>query len=346
MCLAVLAMPVVKGLGYKLDKSDRLLDKHLCKGLVSTATINPVLTSRAVKFMQDAGKFVGTRLAPYFFTAEKSADYYVTSTSDQVSVPVLKAMSPGAVYGRTYMRLSDDTYNCKKYGHELPVADEERKRYAKSFDADKSAVDRDLNIIRINHELRVKNSATGAGVSSSVPAVKWDDYANALSVPHTNVEVAREIIYDKTGMDPNVMVLPRQVFNKLKYHPALRALLGDTNVIKKLTIEQLATIFEIPEILVPGGLINGAADGQAMTISKIWSDSVVLAHVNTSQDLQALNFLRTFVWTGMDGGGDRGTLVKSYREENADQTVHQIKHFTDEKIVGVEAGYHLSDVLI
>jgi len=332
--------PMAQCLGNQ--QGDLLARRHTQMGLTSTATINPVLTSVARKFMQDMGTFVGARLAPYFYTNEKSSDYYVTTAEDEVSVPTLKAMAPGQAYGRSLMHLSDDTYNCKKYGHEVPVPVEDKKRYASAFDASRAALLRNLRIIRINHEKRVKAAATAGTVPNSSPTNKWDNYTT--STPHLDVDVAKEAIYDAVGMDPNLMIIPRQVWRKLKYHTKLLELFGSANK-QVLTLDMLKQVFEIDDIIIAGGLINSAADGQALAVEKIWSDSVILAHANASQDLQAMNFLRTFVWTAVDGGGEGGTSVLTYSENNTNTEVNQIRHYTDEKLVGSAAGYHLSDVL-
>lgn len=305
----------------------------------SSATANPLLTTVAAKFLANANEFVGKQLFPMFMTNEQAANYYVFDKQNALNVPILTPRAPGAAYGRSVMRLSDDTYSCKDHGHEEPVDDVEREKYASSFDADKSAIARVTNIIAVNHELRSYNLATSGAVASSSPSTKWNDSSPDI---FGDVDAAREVIHDNCGLDPNVMVISRDVFNVLK---ELDAVLQKIKYVQKgiVTADLLAPIFGVERVLVAGIVRNTAAEGQSVTASKIWGDSVILAHVNSSQDLKAPSFGRTFNWAKMSGR--QGVMVKTYRDDQINSFVHQVIQHTDEKLVGAECGYHLSNVL-
>jgi len=81
-----------------------------------------------------------------------------------------------------------------------------------------------------------------------------------------------------------------------------------------------------------------------VSIGKVWSDSVVVAHVNAAQDLETPTFLRSFAWSGYTRASGE-FAVETYRENNPPGTIHQLKHDVDEKIVAAACGYHLSNVL-
>lgn len=342
--LAIVALPVLAPLAMWMGMPLTTLQQNhvrmaTCRGAANTAVINPVLSTHAVKFMQDATEYVGRKLAPFFFTGKRAANYYVFNRENVLNIPKLKARSPGAEYSESMMELSDDSYNARNWGHKAPVDDEEREHYALSIDADKAEIERLMNIILVNHEWRVRDLAIGATVTSSSPGSKWDAGG---SDPIADVNAVREIIHDNCGMDPNLMVLPRDVFNVLSELPAILDKIKYTQR-GIITPDLLAPIFKVREIVVAGGLENTANEGQAMNISKIWGDSVILAHVDTRQNLKAPNFIRTMNWTGLTG--PNGVNVLSYRDPARDSFIHRAKHYTDEKLVGAECGYHLSNVL-
>ncbi len=308
----------------------------------SSATLNPVLSTYAAKFLANKNELAGIRLFPVFNTNEQSGDYYVLDRENLLNIPTDIRRAPGTPYKRSMSQLSSDGYYCKDYGVAEPIDDAEARKYASRLDADKSALNRALYIVLMNHEMRVKAMATSAAVPHSTPTTKWN--ASTGSNPISDVDMAREVIHDSTGMDPNVMLISRDVFNVLKEHPSILEKIKYTQK-GIVTADLLAMVFNVEEMIIAGGLTNTASEGQATNIAKVWGKDVILAVRNTAQDLRSPNFGRTFNWTSMGGSGEGGIRVESYRDEDASSFIHRARQYTDEKLVGAEAGYHLSDVL-
>ena len=304
------------------------------------ATANPVLTTTVNRFMQDSKAFVANRLFPAFYTGEQSAAYYVFDAENMVSVPKNIGRAPSAPYSRSIPKLSDDTYNCKEFGHEEPVDDRERKKYSKSFDADLAAANRIGNILMLTREVRARDKAL-TSANTATPATKWD--VNGATVI-ADVDAGKEVVYNSCGMEANLLVLPRSVFNCVKRLAAFLDLIKYTEK-GVLTEQLLAELFGVADVVVAGGIENKANEGQTINPGQIWGDNVVLAHVDPSQDLKAVNFGRTFAWTGETGGGDNLAIIESYREDEVRSDVHRGRHDVDEKITGPECAYLLSDVL-
>ena len=307
--------------------------------MTSRVTVNPVLTITAVKFIQNASAFIGRRLFPLFMTREQAANYYVFDRENMLDVPTNIRRAPGAAYSRSVMKLSEDSYNCREYGHEEPVDDRERAKYASALDADRASVTRASNIIMVNHELRVKALATGSGVPNSGISTKWDGISPD---PIGDVDAAKEVIRKGCGLTANLMAINQDTFNVLKELPIILDKIKYTQR-GIVTAELIAAVFGVENLLVAGSVINGAAEGQTISPADIWSDDVILAHVENSQDLQAPNFGRTFAWIGQTGPD--GVIIESYRDEPKRSDVHRARHDVDEKLVGAECGYRLSDVL-
>lgn len=310
--------------------------------LISTATANPVLTALFTKFMQDTAGLVGLQIAPIFLTGQQAAKYYVFDKDNMMTVPRGLERAPGTPYKRTMLKLSDDSFSCSNKGIEIPVDDEERDKYASAFSADEAAMKRARNIIMMNHEIRVRDMATGSSTPTSAVTSKWDDYGNNDSNPVYDLDVVKEVIRLACGLDANLFVMPRKVFNVLKEHPKILEKIKYSQR-AVVTVEILQEVFGIPKIAIAGAIENTAADGQAVSPDYVWGDSVWIGHVETSSDLQAPNFARTFVWTSQTGAD--GVMVESYREDKIQSDIHRAKQFTDEKVTGSEMGYHLSDTL-
>lgn len=310
--------------------------------LISTATVNPVLTGILQRYIMDAATLVGTKIAPIFLTGAQSAQYYVFDKDNALSIPRDLQRAPGMPYKRTFMKLSSDSYNCSNKGIEIPVDDEERAKYAAAFSADQAAMKRTRDIVMINHELRVHDLVVGGTTPTSAIIHQWDDYADTASNPLTDVNAVKEVIHDATGMDANLMVIPRKVYLALLEHPLLmsRIVYSQKGII---TLDLLKEFFGL-DIAVAGGMFDTAADGQVVVPDSIWGDDIWIGHSEQTADLQAPNFARTFIWTAQTGPD--GVLVESYRQDEIQSDIHRAKQHSDEKITGAELGYHLSDALL
>jgi len=302
--------------------------------------LNPLLTGIAARFMQGL-PLAGSRIAPILRTQLHAAAYYIYDTSNFTDVPLDIRRGPSAPFRRITSKLSNDTFLCKDYGIEEPMDEAEIRMYASIFDADKSALERAVRVVAINHEIRVRTLARAVSQTAS-PSTKWNAASGTTII--ADVQAAKNVIQAATGMDPNVMVLPRDVFNALSVAPELLARYQYT-VGGKVTIEQLKALFGIDDIVVTSDLINSANEGQTASIGGIWSDEAFLCIATPSQDLKALTWARTFNWTAMSGSGPKGISTFTYPQEEIDSRIVRARQFTDEKVIAAGGAYYLSNVL-
>lgn len=309
----------------------------------STATLNPVLSGHAEKFMRDPAGFVGTRVFPPFSSAQQSADYYVFDAENILGIPQNIRHAPGTGFKRILPKASDDNFACRDYGIEVPVPDTQRAKYRNAIDLDLAATRRNTDIIKINHEIRVKTLVTGGTVPNAAVAVKWN---LADSSPKVDVDSAKEAIRTAIGVRPNLLVLSRPTMNILELHPKLQEVFKYTQG-GLMNEQKLASFFGVRDVVVAEQIIATSQEGQAITAADIWNDDVLLAHVNPGQDLMQLNLGRTFYWDEFGSIGADGVpiQIQTYRDETVESDVHRARHFTDEKLVGASAGYLLTDVL-
>lgn len=309
----------------------------------SSATFNPVLSALFVGFFSNPTGFVGLRVAPLFNTGEISSTYPVFGKKNLVNAPKLKKRAPGTPFQRSTGEISDDNYACSQFGHETPVADETRLKYAKQIDCDRAALRRNANTILVNHEQRVAALYAGGGITNSTPSVKWDVFAT--SDPIGDVKAAATVIWINTGLRPNTLTMSQLVADKLSLHPKVRALFPQYN--GTISTEMLRVAFEIEKINIAGGVVNSANEGAAVSLASIWGNNVILSVSNEGQDLELPNAARTFLWAapGQSGGGDVSSFIETYRDDTIKSDVHRSLHSTDEKLCGADFVYRLNNVL-
>jgi len=301
--------------------------------------LNPLLSGIGQRYLASL-PLAGLRIAPVLNTNIRSAGYYVYDTSNFTDVPTDIRRAPSAPFKRLTSKLSEDTFNAKDYGIEEPIDQSEIEIYGSAFAADKSAMERAIRVVAINHEIRVRNTCRALTQTSS-PTVKWN--ASTGTTILADVQAAKNAVQSVIGVDPNLMTIPRDVYNALRVAPEIleRYKYTEGGVVSK---QQLEALFEM-EIAVTQDLINTANEGQTATLGGIWSDEVVLSYSQPSQDIKALNFMRTYNWTAVGGSGPGGISTYSYVEDNIDSRIVRARQYTDEKVVAAGAAYYLSNVL-
>ena len=302
--------------------------------------LNPVLTGKAVRYMASL-PLAATRIAPILTTALQSAQYYVYDTSNLTDVPTDIRRAPSAPFARGKSRLSDDTFFARDYGFEEPVDNSEIALYGGIFPAERSAMERAVRIVAVNHEIRVRNMAR-AVPQTGTPSTKWNAGSGTSII--ADVKAAKNAIHAATGVDPNLMVIPRDVYNALEVAPELLERYKYTEG-GNVTLQQMRTLFGVEEIMVTNDQINNAAEGQEASLGGIWTDEAFLCYSNAAQDIKAMTFARTFNWSAMAGSGPKGISTYTYTEDPIDSRVVRARQFTDEKVIASGAAYYLSNVL-
>jgi len=262
------------------------------------------------------------------------------------------------VYGKESLRIEDDTYvpgNDAKEGEwSISAVDAYALQpYRKKgkiiweyrdkaddpikYEQDTITIEREKQLLMLENRVATKltNPATYAG-NSGAAAAKWSDFTN--SDPVADIDAARNVIFDKTLKEPNTLILPRDVYFIIRRHPKLLDMYKYVQG-GKLTLELLKEIFEVDRILVSATGKITSAEGQTITMDKVWDNTkVILAYVAPSAGLQQISFGYLY---RKDGYPFVERYVKG--EEHADLVYTNDKY--DFKIQAPEAGYLLTTVL-
>lgn len=302
--------------------------------------LNPLLTGVASRYMSGQ-PLVGAKIAPVLNTPMYSGQYYVYDSSNWTNVPTDIQRAPSSPFKRLTSKLSSDTFVCRDYGIEEPIDKMQLMMFGSVFPADQAATERAVNIVAVNHELRVRNLAR-AVAQTSTPSVKWNAASGTTIV--ADIKAAQAVIRASIGVLPNLLTLPYDVYNALVQSNELRAYFSYTQG-GALTMDNLKGLFNVDEVQISGTIINGANEGQTPALADIWTDEAFLSYSNPSADVKALNFARTFNWNTADGSGPAGISVFSYDENEIDSRIIRARQFSDEKVVSAGAGYYFSNVL-
>jgi len=264
------------------------------------------------------------------------------------------ARTAGGGYQRDDFEFSKFNYSTNEHGREVALDDRQLKVFRDLIDAESIQAQRAEDIVLRNYEIdcaaALYDTATWTGAALTTAIVEeWDTAAAA--VPITDVEAARRKIHDGCGLEPNALICNRnqfwnlantaQVIDRIKYWG------GDDP--KQINEAMIAALLDLEYVLVAGGIKNTANEGQAASLSRIWSDEyAMVARVAVTDDPQEPCVGRTFMWSEENAGvgtdEELATIVEEYREEGVRGSVIRVRNDRDIVIMYPEAAHLLSNV--
>lgn len=319
----------------------------------SLATLRPDLGGSLMAYDLDMAEsgFIGHRVLPEFNT-QLQAGPIPKIPIEQILNTVNTQRTSRSGYNRgSFQFESDMTYSCVDHGFEFPVDDRNAAMYVDYFDAELLSATMARDKVKRNAEIRAAallySTATFSGAKTSAITHEWDDHTNAT--PIDDVIAAKLAVYNASGIWPNALVLNKkqflhlrecdQIISRLKYS-------GHTDPKSaSITAEIIAQVFDLEEVIVAGESKNSANEGQAASISQIWSDeyAMVCRVSRRTTDIVEPCVGRTFHWAA--DGSQIGGVVETYRDETIRGDVVRVRHDVHEKVLMSELGHLLSNVL-
>jgi hypothetical protein len=304
--------------------------------------VDQVLTNISVAWPNNG--FVGEALFPSVTVRKQSDKYYVFgretwSPDDDIRAPGTVANEiPG-------LKVSLDTYYAQEHSLQIPVTDEERRNVDNPMSPDRDATELVTQKIMLGREIAIKtlvtttsNYASGNSVTLA-GTTQFSDYVN--SDPIGVFRTAISTIHSKIFVEPNVAVIPYQVWTILQDHPDLieRIKYSERAIVRG---ELLASLIGIERIIVPGVGYNTAAQGQTVSLGYLWGKDIVLAYVPPRAGLRVPAAFYEFTWMGQ--------VVDRWREEPRKSDLIRCSRSYDLKIVaqgeGADAGKSVAAYLI
>lgn len=238
--------------------------------------------------------------------------------------------------------VSTDTYKTERHALQELVEDDEKQNQDSPIDvmADSAAILAEKLMIRREKRLYDLLNASSTYDSGAIVNVasgnRWDDFTSASSDPTEDVATARSTIFGKIGMSPNTMVLPRQVYEAVREHPTVLDRIKYTQV-GVITPQLLATLFDIQNVIVAGGIENTAKEGQAASLSSIWGKQVYIGYVAPRPGLRMASWGYHLQSQAM--------LTDRWRDEERKGDVIRNSYKDVPKLVTKSAGYLLRTVI-
>jgi hypothetical protein len=285
----------------------------------SDSHIDTMLTNISVKYFQDTANFVADKVFPSVPVMKQSDRYFLYKREDWFRDDAEERAMNTESAGGDYDIDNTPTYFCKKYAYHKDVSEEDRANSDDPLTPDQDATEFVTNKILLHKENLWANTYFKAGVwgtdivgassKSSGHAIFWNDYAN--SDPISDIANAATQMAEITGQRPNTLTIGRRVYDALRQHPDIIDRIKYTQK-GIVTMDLLATLFDVDRILVCNAIQNTAKKGQDAAMSFIMGNHALLTYSTPTPGLKKATAGYTFTWSGLMGSNALGGRINRF----------------------------------
>ena len=306
--------------------------------------VDQLLTNVSIGY-SNAG-YIADQIFPVV-PVDKQSDKYLTYDKSHWFRNEAKIRATGTKSERGGWTYSSDTYFCDRfsYGHE--IYDEERDNADNAFQLDSDAAEFATDKILMQREVAFAGgffttSVWGTDKTGGTDFTRWSDYAG--SNPLVDVSDWMDTIEASIGREANRLVMGKQVWTKLKWHPDLIDTIKYTQR-AQMGLDLAATLFEVERILVGRAIYTTSPEGTAeasVSYSRIWGKHALLIYVPNTPSLRQPAAGYTFTWQRVP---QSLRYIKRMRDEEREADIVEANAYYDHKVTGAAAGLFGSTVI-
>lgn len=278
--------------------------------------------------------FVGDRVFPVV-NVDKQTNMIKTYNQADLFRQERTLRSPGTEANKIDVAVNSTSYVCLNYALKADVTIEDRANADAAFirDLEEGRAMRVADALMLDWDVRIANQVTSSsnvGTSTNV-ASAWTDLAN--SDPLGDVWAVIDQIEDATGYRPN-----RAIFSG----DAWRYFSRNNTVIDKVrmtgvngggmnaSIQDAASLLQLEEVNVGWAYYNTADEGQALNLTRIWGDDVLVYYAPTRPSVELPSFGYTLRWT---------------QPGLPNMTVERLPYNPFQKVDELEIGYYQDELI-
>lgn len=320
--------------------------------------VSQPLTNISVAFLQDATNFVADKVFPNI-PVTKQADRYYTYDRGYFNRDEMDVRAPGTESkGGVYSVDNTPTYFAPVYAFHHDIDDQRRSNADSVLDPDREATELVTHKALIKREKLFVSKYFAGGIwtggdvdgvasnaNNTTTFLQWSD---ANSDPIGNVRLAKTTVLERTGFEPNTLVIGQRVFDALIDHPDIvdRVKYGQTaGGPAQIDVSELQALFKIPRIVVMKAVENTAKEGATNAHSFIGGKKALLCYSAPTPGLMTPTAGYTFSWNGYLGAAAQGQRIKKFRIEPLASDRVEIEMAFDQKLVSAELGYFFDSIV-
>ena len=302
---------------------------------------DPILSNVALAYTNDA--YIAELLLPEIPVNFQTGKHWIYNQDRFSNTPSKRAT--GAESGEVELSLTTgNPYFCEDHALKQFVADEDVENATTPTDPFTDATENVSERLLIAREVEAASLLTSTATITQNTTLsgtsRFDDYSN--SDPFATIETGKQTIHSATHLAPNTMVIGKQAWDKLKYHPALLERVKYSQR-GQMTPDLVASLLEIDRIVIGAAGYQTAKEGQTNSMSYIWGKDVLLAYVAPRVSPKMLSLGLTYRWNKKSKNVKR---LRGTKEEDRNGTYVRVgDDYYDQNIVAASCGYLIKTVV-
>lgn len=304
---------------------------------VSEVHVDAALTNLSVGYRNPA--FIADIIAPIVSVRKQFDRYFIYDSEREAFRSSNDRRAPGAAANEVDFALSTDNYTADDHALTSVIPDEERDNSDPPIQPSIDRTEFLRDKIDLNKEIELAGLVTDTAVITQNTTLsgtgQWSDFAN--SNPVQAIEAEKATIIESVQVMPNTLVLPYEVFAKVRVHPEVTDL-ARTVAPGIIGQQALAQIFDVEQVLVPRALQNTSAPGQSASMAFVWGKDAMLAYIPPRPALKTVSVAYTFQWGGAVGSLG-GHSVELWRDDSRKADVIRVQRYYDQKIIAAGAAF-------
>lgn len=296
-------------------EGDRMVRKS--QPTQSAVHVDRPLTNVSLAIFQDPSKFIAGEVFPTI-PVSKQSDLYRTYPEEAFNRDQMRKRAAGTETAGIGYETSTTPYFCDVYGLHHDIDEQTEENADEEVDLDFEATTLLSYQALINREANWARDYFQSGSWSNETDIsagtQWAGGPSSTGDPIGDIEAARLAFMERTGNVPNVMLLGPEVWSQLKQHQDIldRVNRGQTQGVAEVLRDTLASITEIPRVLVAESIVNSAAEGAANSPGFIFGKHCLLMHVAERPGRYTPSAGYTFAWRGLSGASVAGTRISRF----------------------------------
>jgi hypothetical protein len=324
-----------------------MLQFHKSQPTPGDVYVNQALTQILVAEMQSRRGFIADQVFPNI-PVDNQSDVYQRILRGGFNRNEMRKRAPGTPSAQLGYGMTTDSFYCDVVAGHVPVEDQSAANERGAVDLRRQATELCSQQALIYREVAWMASFFTTsiwGTDATTPTNKW----NATNGdPITDIETGIDTIVQKTGIEPNTLVLSRLAWKGLKNNPLIVDRIrgqGSPSSPAVVTREAVASIFELERILVSSSIVNSGKEGQTDSHDFIAGKHALVCYVAPNPGIMIPSAGYTFGWRRMGTSGPGGQRMKVFRDEKVESTIHEMQQAFAQKVVCADVGYFIPTVV-
>tara|TARA_Y100000310_G_scaffold74123_1_gene70259 strand:+ start:499 stop:1422 length:924 start_codon:yes stop_codon:yes gene_type:complete len=301
---------------------------------VNQVHVDATISNAAIRYSNTS--YIADEVAPKVPVVKDTGKYFEFDRGDFLRDDALDARAPGTRAPRSGYNISTGDYTLLQIAHASTVPDEILDNADDVLRPFEDAANFSMEMIHIRKERRASDALFASSVWNTDKTVdnQWSDFAN--SDPADDIATGLTAVLKETGFLPNVLVIGREVLDKLVIHPDGLDRFKHTQT-GILDVGDVARWLGVDRIVVGNAVYNTAVEGQTQSNSFIWGKNALLMFVPAGPSISTPSAAYTFERE------DIQTL--RFREEAEHQDVVEVTVRSEIKVTAATAGYYFPSVV-